>query len=241
MLNLDETLVTLSNYNSQKDIILRGIGYCVGASIFLETVRSQIPETNILQLVPGLYLFLLLLSFLFLVSFSDLFTYLSLKGESKRESGTKTVNKMKFHLLMKTKFFLFSIIVLTLLQTVIPLSLDSFTSYSDITIENIWSFNEVINLEIILLSILTVLSQLPIIAISNFTTEKDTIYFPGIWKVGSFFIFVASGVLTPTIDGYTQISFAFSAIFLYLFVLTIIQKRITVKNSFFFSNRFVSY
>jgi len=233
MLNLDETLVTLSNYNSQKDIILRGIGYCVGASIFLETVRSQIPETNILQLVPGLYLFLLLLSFLFLVSFSDLFTYLSLKGESKRESGTKTVNKMKFHLLMKTKFFLFSIIVLTLLQTVIPLSLDSFTSYSDITIENIWSFNEVINLEIILLSILTVLSQLPIIAISNFTTEKDTIYFPGIWKVGSFFIFVASGVLTPTIDGYTQISFAFSAIFLYLFVLTIIQKRITVKNSFF--------
>jgi len=233
MLNLDETLVTLSNYNSQKDIILRGIGYCVGASIFLETVRSQIPETNILQLVPGFYLFLLLLSFLFLVYFSDLFTYLSLKGESKRESGTKTVNKMKFHLLMKTKFFLFSIIVLTLLQTVIPLSLDSFTSYSDITIENIWSFNEVINLEIILLSILTVLSQLPIIAISNFTTEKDTIYFPGIWKVGSFFIFVASGVLTPTIDGYTQISFAFSAIFLYLFVLTIIQKRITVKNSFF--------
>lgn len=233
MLNLDETLVTLSNYNSQKDVILRGIGYCVGASIFLETVRSQIPETNILQLVPGFYLFLLLLSFLFLVYFSDLFTYLSLKGESKRESGTKTVNKMKFHLLMKTKFFLFSIIVLTLLQTVIPLSLDSFTSYSDITIENIWSFNEVINLEIILLSILTILSQLPIIAISNFTTEKDTIYFPGIWKVGSFFIFVASGVLTPTIDGYTQISFAFSAIFLYLFVLTIIQKRITVKNSFF--------
>jgi hypothetical protein len=233
MLNLDETLVTLSNYNSQKDIILRGIGYCVGASIFLETVRSQIPETNILQLVPGFYLFLLLLSFLFLVYFSDLFTYLSLKGESKRESGTKTVNKMKFHLLMKTKFFLFSIIVLTLLQTVIPLSLDSFTSYSDITIENIWSFNEVINLEIILLSILTILSQLPIIAISNFTTEKDTIYFPEIWKVGSFFIFVASGVLTPTIDGYTQISFAFSAIFLYLFVLTIIQKRITVKNSFF--------
>lgn len=233
MLNLDETLVTLSNYNRQKDIILRGIGYCVGASIFLETVRSQIPETNILQLVPGFYLFLLLLSFLFLVYFSDLFTYLSLKGESKRESGTKTVNKMKFHLLMKTKFFLFSIIVLTLLQTVIPLSLDSFTSYSDITIENIWSFNEVINLEIILLSILTILSQLPIIAISNFTTEKDTIYFPGIWKVGSFFIFVASGVLTPTIDGYTQISFAFSAIFLYLFVLTIIQKRITVKNSFF--------
>jgi hypothetical protein len=233
MLNLDETLFILSNYNIQRDLFIRGIGYFVGVALLIETIRKQIPEVNILQLVPGFYLFLLLLSFLLLVFSSDFFARLSLKGDSKKEVGTKTLNRMKFILLMKTRFFLFSTVIIVLLNTVIPLSLDSFNNYGERTVENVWSFDEVINLETILLSLLILLSQSPIIAISSFTTEKDTIYFPGVWKIGSFFLFVISGLLTPTIDGYTQISFAVSAIFLYIFVLTIIQKRITVKNSYF--------
>jgi hypothetical protein len=232
MLNLDETLLIIYNYKIQRDFVIKIFAYLVGIVIFIDTVRSQVAEIDLLQLVPGFYFFLLAISLLFLVSFSNFYIRLSLRGDTKKEVGTKTVKRMKFQLRMKTRFFLFSLILGILLNTVIPLSLDSFNNSGEKTIENIWSFEEVINLESLLLILLILLSQFPILAISLFTTEKDNVYFPGFWKIVIFVIFVGSGILTPTIDGYTQVSFALSGIFLYILVISIIQKRITTKNSF---------
>jgi hypothetical protein len=232
MLNLDNTIKIISNYNIQTDLLLKIISYLGGIVVFLEIVRSQVTEINLLQLVPGFYFFLLFISLFFLVIFSTIYTQLSLKGDFQKKRGTKTSNRMQISVVMKTRFFLFSLIIGILLNTVIPLSLDSFNNYGEKTIENIWSFEEILNLESLLISLLICLSQFPILAIFFFTTEKTAISFPGFWKIIIFFIFVGSGILTPTIDGYTQISFAFSGIFLYLFIILTLQKRITAKINF---------
>jgi hypothetical protein len=115
------------------------------------------------------------------------------------------------------------------INNVLPVSLDSFDSYGEKTLENIWSFDEVLNLETSLLFIIIILSQLPILIVSNLGTEKIVNKLPQFWKVLSFLIFLIAGFLTPTIDGYTQLSFSASAIFLYLIIINIIQKRINIK------------
>ena len=47
----------------------------------------------------------------------------------------------------------------------------------------------------------------------SLNNEKDVIVFPEFWKSLSFIVFIAAGILTPTIDGYTQLSFAGSTAF----------------------------
>ena len=126
-------------------------------------------------------------------------------------------------------YLLFYGCLITSLNSVIPLSLDSFNSYGENTLENIWSFDEVITLEIVLLTILLSLCQIPIIFIVSLNNEKEISVLPEYWKTISFVIFIFSGILTPTIDGYTQLSFAFSALSLYLIIIIILTKRLDIK------------
>jgi Sec-independent protein secretion pathway component TatC len=109
------------------------------------------------------------------------------------------------------------------------LSLDSFNTYGEKTLENIWSFDEVINLELILLITLLILSQIPFFILLNVSNEKEKNILPEFWKPLSFIVFIISGLLTPTIDGYTQLSFAFSSLSLYVIIITILGKRIDIK------------
>jgi Sec-independent protein secretion pathway component TatC len=87
----------------------------------------------------------------------------------------------------------------------------------------------VITLEIVLLTILLSLCQIPIIFIVSLNNEKEISVLPEYWKTISFVIFIFSGILTPTIDGYTQLSFAFSALSLYLIIIIILTKRLDIK------------
>ena len=231
MLNLDETLEITSFYVVQRDLYLKGLVYSFGVIVFIEIVRSQVAEINLLQLIPGFYLILLFLSFLFLMFFSDLFVRVPFDNDNNKSLGTKTINRIEKGITMKFSFFLFVTGFLIVLNTVIPLSLDSFNSYGEKTLENIWSFDEVISLETILLVILILLSQSPLILVSSFTTEKDINVLPEFWKSLSLFIFLAAGFLTPTIDGYTQLSFAGSAVSLYLLTINVIEKRVMIKFS----------
>ena len=86
-----------------------------------------------------------------------------------------------------------------------------------------------LNLETILLIVLITLSQIPVVSLNTLNTEKDVNFLPEFWKTLSLVIFLASGFITPTIDGYTQLSFALSAISLYLIVISILEKRVNVK------------
>jgi len=229
MLNLDETLEITSSYVVQRDLYLKGLVYSFGVIVFIDIVRGQVAEINLLQLMPGFYLILLFLSFLFLLFFSDLFFSVPFDNDNKKSLGTKTIQKLEKGVTMKFSFFLFVTGFLVVLNTVIPLSLDSFNSYGEKTLENIWSFDEVISLEIILLVILILLSQSPLVIVSSFTTENDVNILPEFWKSVSLLIFLAAGFLTPTIDGYTQLSFAGSAVSLYLFIINVIEKRVMIK------------
>jgi len=229
MLNLEETLSLNLSYTNQRDFYLKIFFYSSGVLIFIEILRSQVAEVNLLQLVPGFYLILLFISFLLLIYISDSLVRFPIELDNKKEYGTKNITRMKPFLSLKISLFLFSSVLFLILNTVIPLSLDSFNSYGEKNLENIWSFDEVLGLETILLFFLILLSQFPIVISSILNIEKDSQILPEFWKILSLFTFLISGFLTPTIDGYTQLSFAFSTISLYVFLINFIQKRVTIK------------
>jgi Sec-independent protein secretion pathway component TatC len=84
-------------------------------------------------------------------------------------------------------------------------------------------------LEITLYIILIVISQIPIIVVANFSNEKDLRTMPELWRIVSVSIFTIAGMLTPTIDGYTQLSFSFSALILYLIIIYVTSKKVNTK------------
>jgi len=231
MLNLDEPLLINNCYINQRDLFIKSISYSIGVITFINLLRSQVAEINLLQLIPGFYLILLFFSFILLVFLSDFFVRIPIELDNNKSLGTKTLAKLNFNILIKLSLLLFFVTILITINNIIPVSLDSFDTYGEKTLENIWSFDEVINLEFNLILIIILLSQIPIFTLSGFSNEKIVNFLPEFWKILSFIIFLAAGFLTPTIDGYTQLSFSISAILLYLLIINLIQKRINIKFS----------
>lgn len=227
---LEENIESNIDYNKQRDLLLNSLFYSGGTVPFFELIRGQIPEVNLLQLVPGVYLFLLFLCFLFCSFFLRFLLYVPTIIEIEKNTGGKTIGRPAFSLIFQfSLFFLFFIIILNL-NTVIPISLESFNTYGEKTLENLWSFNEVLNLEIFLLSLLTIISQIPVVTNFYLVTEKNNSFLPRFWRAITLSIVVISGFLTPTIDGYTQLSFAFSSFSLYMFVLLFLKNRVNLKS-----------
>lgn len=233
MFNIDDTLFLLSDYNKQRDLYLKIFKQLGGVLSFVEILRAQVSEINLLQLIPGFYLILLFLSLSILCFFSDYFLFSIVEKDFEKKIGTKTISKKRSLWIKNAQYFFFSTILLLVLNTVIPIGLDSFNSYDEKTLEDLWSFDEVISLEVTLLIILIFLSQCPIFVIESFTTEKDRNYLFGFGKLLGFISFLVAGILTPTIDGYTQISFAFSTLFLYSLVLYFLQRSLDNQNILF--------
>jgi Sec-independent protein secretion pathway component TatC len=195
----------------------------------MELLRAQVAEIDLLQLVPGFYLVLLFISLIVLTFFSTFFLKIPLDIDNKKAGGTKTTFRINSINNSKISFFLFSMSILVSLTTTIPLSLDSFNSYGEKTLENLWSIDEVLNLETILFTTLLSISQFPVVLLAGLTSEIVINSLPEYWKIISFVIFAVSGLLTPTIDGYTQLSFAFSAFALFFLIISILEKRLNLK------------
>jgi hypothetical protein len=229
MLNLDETLSFQTDYEVQRDYYIKIFLYSICVIIFIDILRSQVAEINLLQLVPGFYLFLLFSSLLILSISSNFLIFFPTTIDAKKDAGTKTINKIQLTTILRLSFFFLYTILFITLNTIIPLSLDSFNIYSENSLENVWSFDEVINLEIILLILLLILSQVPVILISYLTTENNLNKLPEIWRLVILLSIVIAGIITPTIDGYTQFGFSFSSIALYLMIINIIEKRVNIK------------
>jgi Sec-independent protein secretion pathway component TatC len=143
--------------------------------------------------------------------------------------GTKTIGKIDSQSRVIQGGQLFIGFVLLGLNFIIPIGLDTFDSYDEKTLTNLWSFQEVLSLESVLVTVLLTLSEIPIVVMIRFDIEKDINLLIEYWKDLSFFSFVAAGFITPTIDGYTQINLSISAIALYIFVIVSIKKRIPIK------------
>jgi hypothetical protein len=174
-------------------------------------------------------LLVLFISFVFLILFSQFWILLPSKIENRRSFGRKTIARTNFFLLLKLSSLLFSLILVTSINTILPISLDFFNSSGEKSLENVWSFGEVLNLEIILLVFLIFLSQIPIGINSYFNTEKNINLLPALWKPIMLIVVIISGFITPTIDGYTQVNFALAAISLYFIIINMIEKRVMIK------------
>jgi Sec-independent protein secretion pathway component TatC len=228
MINLDDTFFDIKFYLDQRDLSIKIISYSTGILVFIESLRQQLPEINLLQLIPGFYLLLLFVSLFLIVTISDFFVRLPIALEQVRGYGLKNSSRMFVYKALSWGNVFFFILILFGYNTVIPISLDSFNSYGEKTLENLWSFNEVLNLEIILICILIILSQSPITILFFLINEEQLLNLPKIWKYVTILIVIFSGILTPTIDGYTQINLSIIAFFLYLIIICFLEKRTSI-------------
>jgi len=158
------------------------------------------------------------------------FLRIPFNSENKKSFGTKTVTKVLISLLIKSSIVFLFLTIFASLITVIPIGLDSFNSYGEKTLENIWSIDEVINLEITLITVLIFISQLPTITISIIDELNGIRFLKKYWRAISLFSFIISGILTPTVDGYTQLSFSAFALIFYLVMIVISIKRTIISD-----------
>lgn len=229
MLNLEDTLVILPSYLLQQDLFIRGVVYAGGIFILITSLRGQIAEVDILQLIPGFYFFLLLVAFLFLFGFSYFLSQIPFQIDLRKAWGTKTQTKSQISVILKFSLFISSTGIISVLNTLIPVSLDFFNSSGEKTLENTWSFVEVLVLEFLLLLVLAILFQFPVYLVVGKYNEKSIQRFPQAWKRLSLLLFLLSGLVTPTVDAYTQSSLTFAAFSLYLVVVTLLLKRVSLK------------
>ena len=174
--------------------------------------------------------------FFFLVFLSDFFICISFKIENQKSFGTKLIARLNFLLLFNSALFFFFFLLIVSLNTIIPISLESFNSYGEKALENLWSFGEVISLEFFSFIILISLSQIPSIIFSFLKNEKELNKLPRFGRPFILLTLIISGIITPTIDGYTQLSFSVAAFSIYLIIINLLEKRVSVKfagNSFF--------
>jgi hypothetical protein len=229
MFDLDNTYVQQEYYLRQKDLFTKGLGYTLGSFEFLDILRGQVPEMNILQLVPGFYLILLFIAFFVLINLSNLLLSLAFQVDIRKAGGVKTTNRIEVALLVKLGFVILYLGLLIAFNSIIPLSFDALDSYGEKSVEDVWSFDELIVIETILLLFLIVLSQLPVVALIQYECEYDALFLPQVWKALCVLSFLFAGVVTPTVDVYTQLSFAFGGIALYVLVINVVQKRVRIK------------
>jgi hypothetical protein len=204
-----------------------------GVLLFLEGIRSQIPEIDLLQLVPGFYFFLCFILFLIFFFILEQFLRIPLQLDAIQSIGTKTKNKIELTILLKLAFFLLSNLLFLIVNTILPLSLDYFNNSGEKTLENIWSLNEVILLELVFLILLGFISQTPLFFIINLNTKKIIKILSRFWKLLLLSMTLVAGFLTPTLDGSTQLSFAAFTLSFYLFIVNFLQKKLLIKLNIF--------
>lgn len=212
-------------YAEQRDSFIRNIVSSFASFSFLGLIRAQIPEVDVLQLVPGYYFLLVFLSFLFLIIFGEKIFRPVLETDEELGTGVKNTDRGKLILEQRITFYLLFTLVLFITHTILPISLDSFNSYGTNNVENYWSLDRILELEILLLALLSTFSQTPISLMATQNEQEYTGTLPRSWKLFIFFSLLAAGILTPTVDGSTQISFAISGLVLYFYSLNSLRKQ----------------
>lgn len=229
MLNLEETTFILPTYDSQESFLLRLIQFSAPLLFFTEFLCSFIPETRLFQLDPGVYIFYLFLSLVYFIFTNFFFFSFPKKIEEEKKYGTKITTKSKILLSLKFSFILLVPFTLLIVNSIVPLSFDSFFTVSKETFDDRWSVDEVIFLGRSLTQLGIFLSQIPAIVSLLLNEEFGYRLLPFFWREITFFSFLIGGVFTPTVDATTQCLFAFSSLGLYLLLLNLIGKREKIK------------
>lgn len=233
MLNLVENILLTPTYNTQRDFLLKNLNNFSIPIILIGLTRNQIPEVNLFQLIPGYYFFLLFLFYLFSFFFSLFLIQLPFELEIRKKRGQKSLIQSSSSLLAAFTLFIFFFLWVVNFIFIIPISLDSFNSSQQSNLENLWSFNQVIGIELTLFLLLTLLSVFPPLFTRSFFNEKEKNILPTLWRPFILGIVIFSGVLTPTLDGSTQLNISFLTFFLSLFFFFFLEKRVVVKQKNF--------
>lgn len=229
MFNIEKSLKNSNFYFQNFPIFSEFIFQLVGVFVILEFLRQELPEIKLLQLIPGYYFFLL---FILIVSFFLFNTFFSLWPsflDSKKFLGTKTILKSQYSILGKFFYFFAFVIFFTTLNSLIPGQFDSFYNYTEKSFENLWSFEDFLNLQSLLVFVLLIISQSPILTFYLINNNIKIFKLSNSLKFFLFFILLISGVLTPTADVISQLIFSFFAVFFYLISLHFLSKRIYIK------------
>ncbi len=197
--------------------------------IAFNLIRQELPEILFIQLIPGYYfLFIFFLIVLFFI-FNSFLSFFPSFIDAKNFLGTKSINKSQYFILLKFLYFSAFIVFFFSLNSLIPSQFDTFYTYTEKTFENFWSFEEFFNLQGILLSILLIISQLPILIIYFVNNHIKILKILESFKFFFFITLLISGIITPTVDLISQLIFSFFAIFFYLFSLHFLVKGIYIK------------
>nr|YP_009545187.1 Sec-independent translocase component C [Synura uvella]AYO28341.1 Sec-independent translocase component C [Synura uvella] len=229
MLNVPETLILYFSYINQRDLILKGNLFSTAVFIFIDLLRGYVAEINIIQLMPGLYLALLFVGFFFLMIFSTLVFFFPLISDSRRKGGTKTGLRFRRKLDTKFSLFLYFISLIFLISTILPISLDSFSTFGEKNVESFWSFEELNSIESSLVTLTISLFQIPILVIADNYDENNIELFPTFLREYIVFVGIVAALITPTVDVPTQLNFIYIGISLYLLVFSAFTKKAIVK------------
>jgi hypothetical protein len=201
--------------------------------ILFDLLPAQIPEIELVQLGPGLYFFLLFICLVCIIYLSNLFLQLPLELSAINSLGIKEKPKPLANILYKIVLVYLFLILLCVLNSLIPLSLDGFIESLENPLEDAWSLTDVIFFESFLLLILIGIAEFPVNFITDFYTEVEINKLLPYWKLIIMLSLVFAGFITPTLDGYTQIIFSLSTYLFYLILVSTLKKRLLVKNSSF--------
>jgi hypothetical protein len=227
MLNTEKGAIIQQDSITQQDFYVAVSFYALSANAFLEILRSFVPETMLFQFTPGSYLNVLFNCLGFLVLGSSFVVQVSTGFEGKK--AKKSVKKVRGDVSATIAFFYYFFITLIALNLLIPISLDSINQFGEDSLLNILPFNKIVDLEVVLFCLFIFLSQLPSMLLFLFINEKDVYKFLGICKSFVFFSIVSAGLFTPTIDSYTQLSFALFSGGLYFLSIHMFLKRLKTK------------
>nr|YP_009545338.1 Sec-independent translocase component C [Mallomonas splendens]AYO28492.1 Sec-independent translocase component C [Mallomonas splendens] len=205
----------------------RLVSFSISILFVLNILRQQVSEISLLQLVPGFYIGLIFFLFVLCFSFTEWFFNQIIQYDNQKGWGTKTADKMFYHGRMKFRIFLFIGGSFFLVTTLLPISLDSFSSFGfgEKTVENLWSFEDLNAVETVLSFVSTFLFQIPFFFTLSTYSLSNSKFFLSYFKNYSFFVCLFAGIITPTVDIPTQLNFIFIGIGLYLVIFSMVQKE----------------
>jgi Sec-independent protein secretion pathway component TatC len=229
MFNINKSLISSNFYLKYFPLFSQFLFQAVTIFTILEFIRLQLPEIKLLQLIPGYYFFILVIFIISFFSIISIIVYFPSLFDSEKGLGSKNITKIQYFVVNKFLYFLVFASLFISINFILPGQFDNFYSYTEKTLENIWSFQELINLEVTLLILLFLVTQLPILVFYLLNINLKIISLPKSFKFFSFFVLLLSGFLTPTVDATSQIIFSLFTLILYLISIHFLIKRFNIK------------
>lgn len=228
MFSQDNTFDHQPMYVVQHSKLVRILPYLLVTIELTYFIRQQIPNIRLVQLIPGFIIFTLAFFFSFCY-FSSFYTSKTCQGSDYRQKwGIKNLGFLNRKTQHKLRMLVFSICNYLCSIFFLPLGLQYATSYNRIS-ANAWAVTEFFTVEFSLIFLTNLFYLFPFSIIYRFNCETKLKKLVSSWKFIWFFNLVLAAIVTPTVDGITQLTYFFFFIILSYFYLLFLQKRFSYQ------------